>query len=333
MRFKKICIIHLNQIGDLIFSLPLLKALKENHPGACIHSLVKPYLKELLVDSPFVDRLIPREKGLTAKFKLLKSIRKNNYDLVISLSRSEECLMFAALSRAKIKAGFSYFPWDLSLNIKEHIEGHNSWYNNAKLLKRLKVTVTKADYVGLLNVNKNTPGLSLPKKFVIISSGTSKRRHTKTWQKEKFAELMLLLNEKYGLSAVLVGGMDNQEYNSEIIRNVKKKEREKDIDILDLTGKIGLGSLCSVIKQASLFVGIDSGVMHMASCLDIPVVGLFGPTDPFYVGPQNKNSIVVREESMECAPCYLKDCKHRDCMKKLGVSKVFDACKQLLVQQ
>jgi len=330
MRFKKICIVHLNQIGDLIFSLPLLKALRENHPDAAIHSLVKPYLQELLVESPFVDRVIPRKSGLTAKIKLLKNIRKNNYDLLISLARSEECLMLTALSRAKIKAGFSYFPWDWCLNIKENIEGHNSWYNNVKLLKRLNVTVAKKNYVGLLNVNTSRSNLSLPKKFVIISPGTSKRRLTKTWQKEKFAELMLLLKEKYGFSAVLVGGMDNQEYNSEIIRILEKKDREKDMDFLDLTGKISLGSLCSVIKGASLFVGIDSGVMHMASCLDIPVVGLFGPTDPFYVGPQNKKSIVVREESMECVPCYLRDCKHRDCMKKLSVSKVFEACKKLL---
>jgi len=170
MSVKKICIVHLNQIGDLIFSLPLLKALRENHPDASIHSLVKPYLQELL----------PRKSGLAAKFKLLKNIRKNKYDLVISLARSEECLMLTALSGAKIKAGFSYFPWDLCLNIKETIEGHNSWYNNAKLLKRLNVTVTKTDYVGLLNVNKTKPDPSLPEKFVIISSGTSKRRFTKT---------------------------------------------------------------------------------------------------------------------------------------------------------
>jgi heptosyltransferase-2 len=70
----------------------------------------------------------------------------------------------------------------------------------------------------------------------------------------------------------------------------------------------------------------------MASSLDIPVVGLFGPTDPFYVGPQNERSIVVRDESMECVPCYLKKCRHWDCMRKLDVDKVFDACKQLLVQ-
>ncbi len=109
-------------------------------------------------------------------------------------------------------------------------------------------------------------------------------------------------------------------------------DREKDIDVLDLTGKTDLAILCSVIKEASLFVGIDSGVMHMASSLDIPVVGLFGPTYPFYVGPQNKRSIVVREESMECVPCYLKKCRHWDCMRKLDVDKVFDACKQLLIQ-
>ncbi|RLB60175.1 MAG: hypothetical protein DRG80_05680 [Deltaproteobacteria bacterium] len=331
MSFKKIFIIHLNQIGDLIFSLPLLKALRENYPDASINSLVKPYLKELLVDSPFVDIVIPRESGLTAKFKLLKNIRKNNYDLVISLARSEECLMITALSRAKIKAGFSYFPWDWCLNLKENIEGHNSWYNNAKLLKRLHIPITKTDYVGLLNVNKNKVGLNLPEKFVIISPGTSKRRIAKTWQKEKFAELMLLLKEKYGLSAVLVGGTEDQAYNGEIIRILKKKNREKDIDLLDLTGKISLGSLCLIIKGASLFVGIDSGVMHMASSLDIPVVGLFGPTDPFYVGPQNKKSIVVRQESMECVPCYLKNCKHRNCMEKLTVSKAFEACKQLLI--
>ena len=330
MNFEKICIIHLNQIGDLIFSLPLLKALRENHPDATIHSLVKPYLQELLIDSPFVDIVIPRKSGLTEKFKLLKNIRKNPYDLMISLARSEECLMLTALSKAKIKAGFSYFPWDLCLNLKETIEGHNSWYNNAKLLKRLNITITKTDYVGLLNVNTRECDLSLPKKFVIISTGTSKRRHAKTWQKEKFVDLMRLLKEKYGLSAVLVGGMDTKEYNGEIIRILKSKDRQNNNDTLNLTGKIGLGGLCSVIKEASLFVGIDSGVMHMASCLDIPVVGLFGPTDPFYVGPQNKKSIVVREESMECVPCYLKNCKHRDCMKKLGVSKVFDACKELL---
>jgi len=330
MSNKKICIIHLNQIGDLIFSLPLLKALRENYPAASIHSLVKPYLQELLVDSPYVNQVIPRKSGLIAKYELLKNIRANNYDLVISLSRSEECLLITALSNAEIKAGFSHFPLDLCLNIKEKIEGHNSWYNNAKLLKRLNVKITKPDYVGLIKVDKNGSDRNLPDQFVIISPGASKRRHTKTWQKEKFALLMLLLKENYKLSPILVGGKNDLAYNSEIISILQKNYREKDIEVLDLTGKINLVALCSIMKRARLFVGIDSGIMHMASAIDIPVVGLFGPTDPFYVGPQNNRSIVVREESMECVPCYLRRCKHIDCMAKLDVSKVFDACERLL---
>jgi ADP-heptose:LPS heptosyltransferase len=331
MSFNKICIIHLNQIGDLVFSLPLLKALREKFPDASIHSVVKPHLKGLLNASPYVDSIIPRESGLKAKCELLKNIRKNRYDLLISLAKSEECLMLTALSKARVKVGFSHFPWDFCLDIKDTIEGHNSWYNNAKLLKRLNVNISKNDYVGILKIDKNETELSLPKKFVIISPGASHRRLSKTWEQEKFASLILLLKGKYDLTPVLIGGKDNQDYNRTIIESVKEKVPGSDIDTFNLTGD-GLRSLCSVIKDASLFVGIDSGFMHLASSLDILVVGLFGPTDPFYVGPQNQRSIVVRKEGMECMPCYLKPCEHRDCMRKLKVSKVFNACEQLLRQ-
>lgn len=331
MSNKKICIIHLNQIGDLVFSLPLIKALRENLPDALIHSVVKPHLKGLLTDSPYVDHIIPRESGLKAKGKLLKNLRENRYDLLISLAKSEECLILTALSRARVKVGFSNFPWDLCLDIKDTIEGHNSWYNNAKLLKQLNLNVSKNDYVGLLHIDKNELDFNLPEKFVVISPGASRRRFSKTWEQENFAELILLLKGKYDLTPVLIGGKDNEEYNRTIIGYVKGKVFGKDIDILNLTGG-SLRSLCSVIKDARLFVGIDSGFMHLAASLDIPVVGLFGPTDPFYVGPQNKRSIVVRDEEMECVPCYLKDCEHRDCMRKLKVIKVFDACEKLLTQ-
>ena len=329
MYFKKICVIHLNQIGDLIFSLPLLKAFRENFPDASIHSVVKPYLEELLVGSPYVDRIVLRKRGLKAQRELLKNIRKQRYDLLISLSTSEECLTLTAFSKAKAKAGFSRFPWSLWLDTKDTIEGHNSWHNNAKLLKRLNVKVNKNDYVGLLSLDKNERNFSLPNKFVIISPGASRRRFAKTWGEEKFAELMLLLKKKHDLTPVLVGGKYNLEYNNRIIKKVRGNDHGRGMDIINATGT-GLRELCSMIKDASLFVGIDSGIMHLASSLDIPVVGIFGPTDPFYVGPQNDRSIVVREEEMACVPCYLKACDHRDCMRKLSVDKVLNACEQIL---
>jgi ADP-heptose:LPS heptosyltransferase len=329
MSSKKICIVHLNQIGDLLFSLPLLKALREHFPDALIHSVVKPHLKGLLIDSPYVDSILPRERGLKAKGRLLRTIRKNRYDLLISLARSEECLVLTALSKAKVKAGFSHFPWDLCLDTKETIEGHNSWHNNAKLLKRLNVKVSKNDYVGLLKIDTDKINVSLPEKFVVISPGASSRRLTKTWEQEKFAELIILLKEKHDLTPVLIGGKDNEEHNSRIIENLNADKRWGDSPILNLTGDT-LRTISAVIKDACLFVGIDSGFMHLASSLDIPVVGLFGPTDPLYVGPQNKQSIVVRAEEMECVPCYLKACEHRNCMRELKVSDALNACDILL---
>src|SRR4030042_6018182 len=117
MEFKKICIIHLNQIGDLLFSLPLLKALKESTPSAVLHSVIRPHLKDLLVHSPFVDQLLIREKGIKKSFILLSQLRKNRYDLLITLSRSEECFFLTTLSGARVKAGFTPYPWNFGLGL------------------------------------------------------------------------------------------------------------------------------------------------------------------------------------------------------------------------
>ena len=331
MNVDKIGVIHLNQIGDLLFSLPLLKALRDAYPKAVIHSILRRNLFDLLSDSPYIDSIIERGKTLKETFQLLRNIRNQHYDLLISLSSSEACLTLAALSKANIKAGFSHFPMDLFLDIKEQIEGHNSWLNNRKLLDRLQVKVTKNDYVGLLTLGTAMPQSVNPDgRYVVISPGASRRRQMKTWNNLSFARLITLLYKQFGLTPVLIGGMDNREDNKHII---EMAVAEGSISSMANLTDESLRTISLVIKQAQLFVGIDSGFMHVASSLDIPVVALFGPTDPFYVGPQNQRSIVVRNESLDCIPCYLQNCEHRNCMKKLTVETVFNACNKLLTQK
>jgi len=176
MVFNRICILHLNQIGDLIFSLPFLKALRDAFPGAVIHSVVKPYLKELLSCTPYADEIILRTGGTAEKLKLFRTIRNNQYDLVISLSRSQECLALAVLSGAGVKAGFPPVFWKGWFDFKESIEGHNCWYNNAKILKQLCIPVEKDNYVGLLQANGDVSNLDLPERFAVISPGASKKK-------------------------------------------------------------------------------------------------------------------------------------------------------------
>ena len=338
MEFHKICVIHLNQIGDLLFSLPFLKAIKESAPSTIVHSVIRPHLKDLLAHSPFVDELLIREKGVRNILVLLGELRKNKYDLLITLSRSEECFLLTAFSGARVRAGFSRFPWDFGLQYKEEMEGPSSVSNNLRLLKRLNVEAKKNDYVGLIHIpfDKNSTGTGRDNfsktqgKYVVISPGTSARRRIKTWEEVKFGSLILQLKEKHDLNPVLVGGEDSQEVSEKIIEIVREKDEARKVShVQNLVGKTNLKELCYLLKEATLFVGVDSGVLHLASSFDVPVVGIFGPTDPFYVGPQNRRSRVVREE-MGCSPCHLKGCEERPCMKGLDAQRVLEACEELL---
>jgi len=327
MPLQRIGILHLNQIGDLLFSLPLLKALRQHAPEAKIDSYIKPYLCDLLDASALVDTIITRSGGLKNTVSLIGQVRKNRYDLLISLSRSEECLLIAACSGAKCKAGFTHPPLDRLLHVRETIEGHNSWSNNAKLLNRLGVPVIDGGYVGLLPREVYSGPEALPDRYVVLSPGASSRRQTKAWDPGRFAALANALHDRYALVPVLVGGADCRSCNDEILSALQPDVRTV---CIDLTGSIDLRTLSALLAGASLFVGIDSGVMHMASSHDVPLVALFGPSDPTFVAPHNHRSRIVRNETLECVPCYLKPCDHCNCMKSITVEHVLTECESLL---
>jgi ADP-heptose:LPS heptosyltransferase len=328
MPLQRIGILHLNQIGDLLFSLPLLKALRQHAPEARIDSYVKPYLRELLDVSGLVDGIIQRSGGLRDTVSLIRQVRRNRYDLLISLSRSEECLLIAALSGAKSKAGFTHPPLDRFLHVRETIEGHNSWSNNARLLERLGVPVPDSGYVGLLPREAYSGPGALPDKYVVISPGASSRRQTKAWDPHRFAAVADALHDRRSLVPVLVGGADCRSCNNEILSAMQPCVREA---CIDLTGGVSLRQLSALLAGATLFVGIDSGVMHMASAHDVPLVALFGPSDPAFVAPHNRRSRIVRNDSLECVPCYLKPCDHCTCMQSITVEQVLTACESLLL--
>ena len=170
--------------------------------------------------------------------------------------------------------------------------------------------------------------------YVVLAPGTSVRRGMKAWEEKKFGELIVLSEENLRFhTGAWSGDEKDREGNERVIEEARQRGRDGEIDpIVNLAGKTNLAALCHLLKRASLFVGVDSGIMHLASSLDIPVVGIFGPTDPSQVGPQNRKSVVVQKKEMECVPCDLKGCEERGCLTALDVKEVFDACQQLLGQ-
>ncbi len=327
MLLNRIGILHLNQIGDLLFALPLLKTLREHAPGAVIHSYVKPYLRELLEASGLADEIRPRRGGLGDTLSLVRQVRRERYDLFITLSRSEECLLIAACSGAPFRAGFRHPPLDRLLHVREAIRGHNSWSNNARLLKGLGITPCDGGYVGLLPREKyEVPG-PLAARYAVLSPGASSRRQAKAWDPAGFACVADALLERHGLACVLVGAADCRDCNESVLAAMQPPARAACVDV---TGAIGLRQLSALLAGAALFVGIDSGVMHLAAAHDVPVAALFGPTDPEFVAPHNRRSLIVRNTSLVCVPCYLKPCDHLSCMRSITAAQVLDACGRLL---
>ena len=144
----------------------------------------------------------------------------------------------------------------------------------------------------------------------------------KRWASERFVELIKRLLQDYAVKVFLVGGKDEYELAESILDGVG------DDCVINLAGKMTLAELAYLLKQADLFIGNDSGPMHIASACGTNVVGLYGPTNPERFGPYGRNCIALRMED-NCPPCAQDKCKFRDyrCIDRISVDDVIGVIK------
>jgi heptosyltransferase-2 len=144
----------------------------------------------------------------------------------------------------------------------------------------------------------------------------------KRWPAARFAELAALFQKRKNAAVVIVGSASESNLAAEISSALLPKP-------LDLTGKTTLPQLMAVISRARLFVSNDSGPMHLANALGVPVVGVFGPTDPAVTGPFEPPAAVVKKD-VPCWPCSYRKCPydHR-CMLRISAEEVYGAAEAL----
>ncbi|HYE18523.1 MAG TPA: glycosyltransferase family 9 protein [Tepidisphaeraceae bacterium] len=132
---------------------------------------------------------------------------------------------------------------------------------------------------------------------------------TKRWPSERFAALVPLLRDRFGLASVLIGGPDVAGLSAQIP------------GAINLGGKTSLRELCALIEGAQLVIANDSGPMHIAAAMNRPLVTVFGPTNPVRTGPYQRPGSVVRL-ALPCSPCYSRTCSHQSCLKWLPEESV-----------
>ena len=332
-RVKRIAVFHLNQIGDLVFTLPALKALREGFPEARITSVVRPHLAGLVSHSGYVDDIVPRTSGrISGPWRLARTLRAGGTDLAVTFSQSATMALCARLSGAEHRVG--YLDSDLCrlLNHRVQERGIPCPDKVLHLVRCLGLTPETREYVGLVHLSPKDReagerllaecALEGSGPVIALAPGESTERPYKSWSATGFATVAARLSEEMGARLVIVGGGKDVALGDEIIAGLGRRAA-------NLAGRTTPSELAAVLAQCDLLIGIDSGPMHVAAAMGLPGVGLFGPTDPGRTGPQGEGHEIIFHRQ-PCWPCMTPTCQGRPCLAAITVEEVLAAARRAL---
>jgi ADP-heptose:LPS heptosyltransferase/glycosyltransferase involved in cell wall biosynthesis len=298
-KWNRVVLFHLNQIGDLLFCLPALRALRAAFPSATIASVVRPYLVPLLSCSPYVDEIIPRAPTTAPAplIRLIARLRRLAPGLAVNFSSSAATTALAWICRAPQRIGFIDAGLSRLLTLRVQAKGVPHPAKVARLAKAAGAPVPDLSYVGLLAISQQdfdqaatlleSEGVREGEPLVALAPGASGRRRHKAWTVAGFAEVAQRLWEHYGFKSLIVG-------SGEDVTVAQRIAARMSAPVAVLAGKTTTGVLAAVLSRCRLTVAIDSGPMHVAAAMGCPVVALFGPTDPALTGPHGRGHCVVQ---------------------------------------
>ncbi len=336
---KKILIIRLSAMGDVLLTTPLIRRLKQQFPDCEIDFLVKEAYATLIKDNPSLHYTwtLYSEKGLWGFVHLCRQIQKKKYDGIIDLQVNVRSFMIRIFSQAKKRVRYKTWRGRRFLLVHFH-------WNIYKIclpvpLRFLRAVVSwgvKDDGLGLeLFVNEETKsivrshlaerGIHTKDRIIVFAPGASKM--TKRWPSENFACLGNIFF-KMNYRIVLVGGHQDRDVCKDIEGAMKTTPE-------NFTGQLSLQETAALINESALLITNDTGVMHMGAALKKPIVAIFGPTT-HHLGfaPFRTQSIVI-EKSLPCRPCSYHGTDvcpkgHFRCMKDIHVKHVLQAANDLL---
>lgn len=363
-RFKNILVIRLDQIGDVVMTTPFLRELRRNVPSAHITLLVSSDTYNLMETCPYVDTVIDYEKTSSWSFwKMLKpplrslifSLRhfwKNQYDAAFVPRWDVDChqaVFTAYLSGANWRIGhsekatplkvwnnkgfnrlFTHTANDITLKHEvEHSLDLLCFLKGRIQDTQLELWSTEEDRHLTENILRGHNCVEPDYKIVFCPGAGEQKR---LWPLSNFIEIGKWLREKYNSWIVILGGEKEIRMGAQITEVLKQK-------VIDVTGKLTLRQTYALLKQSHLYVGNDTGPIHMAAAADIPIVGIYchpqlgsplSPNAPERTGPRAKQWVTVQPNSA-LLPC-VGECvaTQPHCITQVTVDQVKEAVRSLI---
>jgi heptosyltransferase-3 len=322
---KKILVIKLRHIGDVLLSVPVFRALRENFPEAHITALVNSGTEEALESSPFITEIIAFDRSIKKmsfpqkyikEISFLRMIRRKGFDMAVDLTGGDRAAIISFVSGAAYRLGH---------DIREGFLGKRHFYtllaekndNQHTLLQNLDIVKQFGIKTYNLSVDISIPedarmfakdifeNRRTDKNTAVVHVHPTSRWFFKCWKDEYMAEVINWLTDR-GITVIVTSSPDKRETEKakKILSIVSSRFTVHGSRLLDLCGKTNIKQLAAISEVSDLFFGVDSAPMHIAAAMGTPVVALFGPSGAFHWGPWDNESSKLRVKSSEFKTPY-----------------------------
>jgi heptosyltransferase-2 len=338
-RLDRILIRAVNWVGDAVMTTPAIGAVRDRFPRAEITLLANPLVSQLFTPHRSVDRVITFDrngvhKGLAGRIRLAAHVRKQAFDAAVILPNSFESALIPWLAGIPIRLGKSSDGRGFMLTGRFRPDPLKSAAHEVEyyldLVRSFGITgQAHAPFLTVTPEEGRAAALRLAEHgitaddFVVGINPGAAYGSAKRWYPERFAEVAGSLAAAWNARVVIFGGPGETDISDGIERHLAGA-------CCNLAGKTNLRELMALIQRCNFLVTNDSGPMHVAAALGVPLVAIFGSTDHATTSPYTDRAAIVRRD-VDCAPCKLRECPtdHR-CMTAVSADDVVQASLRLL---
>jgi heptosyltransferase III len=330
---RNILAIKLRYLGDVLLATPTLHALKTAYPQARVSMLVNQGTEDILLGNPDVDEIIALDRGsIFQQCRFVWEIRRRRFDMVVDLTDGDRAAFLTWTSGAPVRIGFNAEQRWTGRCYTTVVSGEAGAHRIERDLAALaplrlaaqhrvpRLWLTPEDDAKAEQLARAL-GIPMDRPWAVIQPGA--RYWFKAWPVERFAELADRLNERFACQVLVGGSPQERPLTQSIVEQAKSR-------LLSIAGRSDVRTLAALLKRSALFVGNDTGAMHIAAAMGTPVVALFGPSNPREWGPRGGPTDIIYK-GLDCRVCFHPTCRRGDenCMKLITVDEVWAACQRI----
>jgi heptosyltransferase-2 len=323
----KILIRATNWVGDAIMALPALRAVRGRFPDAEIAILALPYVADIYREQQVGNSLIVYDRrGVHATFsgreRLAAELRTQKFDIALLLQNAFDAAWIAWRAGIPQRIGYArdartlLLTQSVAVPKSGEIPAHEKFYYLELVRRAGWIEALPEEPLIALHIPEQSrrraaefllaSGARPAAMRIAVGAGAS-YGSAKCWPPDRFAEVLNHLQQEIDVDVILLGTAAEASVSAAIASGLRHPP-------IDLTGKTGVADLPALLSECHFFIGNDSGAMHVAAAVGLPVVAVFGPTDPHGTAPVTPRCTIVQQKPY-CSPCFLRRCptNHR-CM-------------------